>query len=76
RYSHWRTGDHRPDGLLIAAGPGFAAGAELAPVEVEDLGPSVAARLGVELGEADGVVVAWLASRESAPAPSKAAARR
>ncbi|MDQ4088285.1 MAG: hypothetical protein M3177_09810, partial [Pseudomonadota bacterium] len=75
-YTHWRTGDHRPDGLLIAAGPGFAAGAELPAIEVEDIGPSIAARFGIALVDVDGAAVPWLASRGSAPAPSTAEARR
>ena len=61
---------------LLAAGPGFIAGAELPAIEVEDLGPSVAARLEVALDDVDGAVQPWLASRESAPALSTAEARR
>ncbi|HEV2867427.1 MAG TPA: hypothetical protein VGX37_13030, partial [Allosphingosinicella sp.] len=67
-YTHWRTGDHRPDGLLIAVGPGFEAAREYPPIEVEDLGPSIAAHLGVPIADVDGAVVPWLASRGSAPA--------
>ncbi len=76
RYVHWRTGDHRPEGLLLIRGAGFAAGASFAPIEVEDLGPSIAARLGVRLDDVDGAVVPWLASRGFAPGLSTAAARR
>ena len=79
-YTLWRTGDHKPEGLLLARGPGFAAGSQLAPVAVEDLGPSIAARFGVRLDDVDGVVAPGLAdgalSPGSAPAPSTAAARR
>ena len=73
-YTHWRTGDHRPDGLLIAAAPDVEAGAQLPPVDIEDIGPSIAARLGVELAGVDGAPVGWLASRESGQAPSTAEA--
>ncbi len=60
-YTGWRSGDHRPDGLLIAVGPGFEAGASLSPLAVEDIGCSIAARLGVPLSDVDGAVVPWLA---------------
>jgi predicted AlkP superfamily phosphohydrolase/phosphomutase len=73
-YTMWRTGDHAPDGLLLARGAGFAAGDVLPPVSVEDLGPSIAARFGVRLDGVDGVVTPHLA--DSASAPLKAAARR
>lgn len=61
-YTHWRTGDHRPDGLLLASGPGIAAGPrpELRNV---DLGPSILARLGLGTevaADRDGAVVDWL----------------
>ena len=64
-YTHWRTGDHRPDGLLLASGPGIGAGAT-AELRNVDLGPSILARLGVAAdayGDRDGDVVSWLAGR-------------
>jgi predicted AlkP superfamily phosphohydrolase/phosphomutase len=67
-YTHWRTGDHRPDGLLIAVGAGLDAGARTDDIDVEDIGPSIAARLGVPLAQVDGKPIAWLAD----PAPAKA----
>ena len=60
RYDLWRTGDHRLDGLLLARGPGLGRGAAPA-VRSIDLGPTVAARLGVELDGVDGEPAAWLA---------------
>lgn len=60
-YDGWRTGDHRPDGLLIAMGPDIAAGGCRSPLAVEDIGPSIAARLGARLNGVDGEVVPWLA---------------
>jgi predicted AlkP superfamily phosphohydrolase/phosphomutase len=63
RYDHWRTGDHRPDGLLLACGPDFEAGARLPTLDLVDLGTSLAARLGVTLGDdTDGRLVPWIAS--------------
>jgi predicted AlkP superfamily phosphohydrolase/phosphomutase len=61
-YTHWRTGDHEPDGLLIALAPDLAAGAEMPPLAIEDLGPSVAARLDILLGGVDGTPASWLVS--------------
>jgi hypothetical protein len=79
-YELWRTGDHKAEGLLLARGPDFAAGATLPRVAVEDLGPSIAARLGVTLDEVDGVVASCLAGETPipgfAPIPSTAAAPR
>jgi predicted AlkP superfamily phosphohydrolase/phosphomutase len=63
-YTHWRTGDHEPDGLLIALAPDLPAGAEMPPLAIEDLGPSVAERLGVALGGVDGTPARWLAAAE------------
>jgi len=52
--SHWRTGDHRPTGLLLAAGPGIPAGAELGEIAIGSLGPTICARFGVRLEGVDG----------------------
>ena len=60
-HADWRTGDHLPDGLLLASGPGFPAGRSMPPIAVEDIGPSIAARLGVALDNVDGRPVSWLA---------------
>ncbi|HEY0411542.1 MAG TPA: alkaline phosphatase family protein [Allosphingosinicella sp.] len=81
RYTHWRTGDHKPDGLLIARGAGLGAGAAVPGLAVEDFAPSIAARLGMDLPGVDGRAVPWLAqappvSRGFAPAPATAARRR
>ncbi|MGH7366726.1 MAG: alkaline phosphatase family protein [Candidatus Rokuibacteriota bacterium] len=51
---HWRTGDHRPTGLLLAAGPTIPAGADLGEIPIGDLGPTICARLGVRLEGVDG----------------------
>ncbi len=61
-YRHWRTGDHKPDGLLIAVAAGVPAGAAGPALAIEDLGPTVAARLGVALDGVDGMPARWLLS--------------
>ena len=66
-YTHWRTGDHRPDGLLIVLDPAIEADAHRPPVRIEDLGPSLAARFGVTLSDADGQPVEWMTPRVPAP---------
>jgi predicted AlkP superfamily phosphohydrolase/phosphomutase len=64
-YTHWRTGDHRPAGLLLAKGEDFAPGVRMSGLAVEDIGPSIAARLGVELRNVDGRPAEWLAGAAS-----------
>lgn len=59
-YTHWRTGDHRPAGLLLASGPDMPAGTTFPAVDLVDLGASLAARFGVDLGDdVDGRPVPW-----------------
>jgi predicted AlkP superfamily phosphohydrolase/phosphomutase len=58
-YWHWRTGDHRPDGLLLACGPGIGRG-RMPDLAIEDIGVAIAARLGVDLPETEGSAVPWL----------------
>ena len=62
-YTNWRSGDHRPDGLLLAMGPDIGAHSAFAPIQVEDLAPTISARLGVTLEDVDGRVVPWLVGR-------------
>jgi predicted AlkP superfamily phosphohydrolase/phosphomutase len=50
-YMHWRTGDHRPGGLLLERGPRVAPRADLEPWEIERLSSEIAARLGVDLAD-------------------------
>jgi len=49
-----RTGDHRPGGLLFLRGPGIERGGRLPAVRDEDLAPTMASILGVELADVDG----------------------
>ena len=60
RYMHWRTGDHRPGGMLLARAPDIAPGARLPELAIEDLAPSISQRLGVSLVGVDGVAAPWL----------------
>jgi len=53
-YWHWRTGDHRPGGLLCAVGTNIAAGADLGLIENRDLAPTICALLGVDHADAEG----------------------
>jgi predicted AlkP superfamily phosphohydrolase/phosphomutase len=70
-YTHWRTGDHNPDGLLLARGPGLAPGAERPALKVEDIGPSLAARLGVALDGCEGRAVPWLSAPQRVGEPGR-----
>jgi len=54
RYDGIRTGDHSAEGMLLAVGPGIAAGRREGPVAVEDLAPTITRLLGLELSGVDG----------------------
>ena len=62
-YMNWRSGDHRPDGLLFAYGPGIPTGRQLPSIELEDIAASISRRLGVPLEDVDGKAVDWLSGR-------------
>jgi predicted AlkP superfamily phosphohydrolase/phosphomutase len=63
------TRDHRPDGLFLAAGAGLTPSRVERAVSVMDFGPTIAARLGVELPEVDGRPIrALLAGDVDSPA--------
>jgi predicted AlkP superfamily phosphohydrolase/phosphomutase len=49
-----RTGDHRPEGLFVAAGPGISPGRLAHSTSVMDFAPTLAALLDVELPGTDG----------------------
>jgi predicted AlkP superfamily phosphohydrolase/phosphomutase len=59
-YRNWRTGDHRPHGLLLAAGPDIAPGRELGETAIEDLPASLMARFGEDCADMDGRPKDWL----------------
>ena len=52
-YEHWRQGDHVPEGVVFARGPGIRGGSRRVH-GTADLGATFAAALGVSLPEADG----------------------
>ena len=49
-----RTGDHRPGGIFIAAGPGIRPGQLDRAVSVMDFAPTIGQLLGVDMPEVDG----------------------
>jgi predicted AlkP superfamily phosphohydrolase/phosphomutase len=55
RYEGIRSGDHRPGGLVLVRDPGVVPGPRDRLVDVVDLAPTIAGRLGVVLAGADGV---------------------
>ncbi len=72
-YDCWRTGDHRPGGLLLARAPDLPAGRPLPRIAIEDIPVTVAARLGVALDDVDGAVIPWLAGPPLQPSAAAAA---
>ena len=60
-YRYWRSGDHRPDGLMLVCAPDVGPGSRHAAIDVEDIAPSLSARLGVSLDGVDGRAVPWIA---------------
>lgn len=53
-----RTGEHRSDGLLIAAGPGIVAGERDLPLSLLDVAPTITASLGTEMTVGEGKAAA------------------
>jgi hypothetical protein len=47
--------------MLLAYGPGIPANAALPEIDIEDLAPGIAMRLGVNLSDIDGRGPDWLA---------------
>jgi predicted AlkP superfamily phosphohydrolase/phosphomutase len=64
-----RSGNHRPGGWFVAAGPGIDASADPATCEIVDLGVSVAAQLDVDLASTDGRVIRELAPHTAPDRP-------
>lgn len=58
-----RTGEHRSQGLMMAAGPGIAVGDLAAEVSILDLAPTWTRLLGVEMETAEGRPIDVLAGR-------------
>jgi len=58
-YRYVRSGEHRPDGLYVIAGPGIGSGTDAPPVRCMDFAPTIARLLDVRLaGEIDGRPIA------------------
>lgn len=57
----FRTGDHRPEGMFFAIGPGVGATGEVGAVSVMDFAPTIAAFFGLRPPETDGEPIAALA---------------
>ena len=58
-----RSGEHRPRGMLIMAGPGLTRGHLEGDVSILDVAPTLCSLLGVEWTDGDGTVIRELASR-------------
>ena len=61
-YEGVRSGDHRPTGLLLARGPGIAAGRLAHRVQMVDLAPTLSALAGVPMKDVDGVPIPGVAA--------------
>ena len=53
----YRTGDHKPEGLFFAYGPGIEANGAVEPVRAEDFAPTFARLLGTSMPETDGHLI-------------------
>jgi predicted AlkP superfamily phosphohydrolase/phosphomutase len=62
-YDHWRTGDHRDYGLLVARGAGVAPGRLPTEVDTVDIGVTLCAAAGLDRDDVDGRPVARLVPR-------------
>ncbi|MGH7374964.1 MAG: hypothetical protein ACREJY_12130, partial [Candidatus Rokuibacteriota bacterium] len=62
-----RTGDHRPEGLFIATGPGLTSGRLSRTVSVLDFAPTLTACLGVDLPSPDGQLIPELLAARPQP---------
>jgi predicted AlkP superfamily phosphohydrolase/phosphomutase len=58
-----RTGEHRPDGLFIASGPGLAPGALNRTVSILDFAPTITRLLDVDLPDVDGEAIREILER-------------
>jgi predicted AlkP superfamily phosphohydrolase/phosphomutase len=52
-YTHWRTGDHRPGGLLLVRGPGLAPEQQAPALEINRLPAMIAEELGADLEDSE-----------------------
>jgi predicted AlkP superfamily phosphohydrolase/phosphomutase len=56
QYTHWRTGDHKPGGLLLVRAPGIPARSKLPDLEINQLGAWIAAMLDVSVDDGQRVL--------------------
>lgn len=52
-----RTGDHNPDCVLLAQGPGVTRRGPINPIAVEDIAPTITSLLGLALPDGDGAPI-------------------
>jgi hypothetical protein len=71
-YEHWRTGEHFPEGLLLATGAEVRPGAVSHTIPVEDIAPTICARLDVVLPDVDGRPIPEMSAPLRAPTPDLA----
>jgi predicted AlkP superfamily phosphohydrolase/phosphomutase len=62
-----RTGEHRPGGWIVAAGPGIASGRLDADADLVDVAPTITAMLGVELAGCDGRPIERISASKPVP---------
>jgi predicted AlkP superfamily phosphohydrolase/phosphomutase len=62
-----RTGDHKPEGMIFAFGPGISRGRLAKPVSITQFAPTIASRLGVPLPNADAGPVEELSQGNRSP---------
>lgn len=62
-----RTGDHKPEGMVFAFGPGIPRGRLAQPVSITQFAPTIASRLGVPLPGVDGEAIAELVAGSASP---------
>ena len=75
-YGEWRTGDHDRGGLLLVRGPGVLPGRRGGSISVMDVGPTLAASVGVAMPDADGVPRADLLPSSATRVPASTALPR
>lgn len=68
--AYCRTGEHRPGGLFVAAGPGVAAGRIERTISILDFAPTICRILGVPLPISDGTPITELPVQPNCDAES------
>ncbi len=68
--AYCRTGEHRPGGMFVAAGPDVAAGRIARTISILDFAPTICGILGVPLAISDGSPITELMARSNYDAAS------